>query len=80
MLRQLIKDPQYWLGEYHERSQNECYFSSHKRRFARPLLKKIKELRGVEAFVRVIATNVVMLTTAYFERRIEVRQFDKSYF
>lgn len=80
MLKQLIKDPQCWLEEYHERSQNECYFSSHKRRFSRPLLKKIKELRGVEAFVRIIATNVVMLTTAYFECRIDVRQFDKSYF
>lgn len=79
MLEKLIADPQKWLRAYHARSQSECYFSSHKRRFAKPLLKKTHELRRVEAFSRVTALNICMLILAYFEHGIKVKQFDQSY-
>ncbi len=80
MLETLIENPQEWLRAYHERSECECYFSAHKRRFTKPLLKKIKHLRGVEAFCRIICLNICMLITAYFEQRIEVEQFNQAYF
>ena len=80
MLKLLISDPQAWLRVYHIRSQSECYFSSHKRRFTRPLLRKLDDRKGVEAFCRVIGTNIAMLITAYFEHRIEVQQFNQAYF
>jgi len=79
MLLSLISDPQGWLEKYHNRSQNECYFSSHKRRFTRPLLRRKKVRKGTEAFCRFIVTNITMLITAYFERRVEVKQFDQAY-
>ncbi len=79
MLLSLIADPQAWLRNYHARSQSECYFSSHKRRFTRPLLRRKKVRKGVEAFCRFIATNITMLITAHFERHVEVKQFDQAY-
>lgn len=79
MLLSLIANPQAWLSGYHARSQSECYFSSHKRRFTRPLLRRKKVRKGTEAFCRFIVTNITMLITAYFERRIEVKQFDQAY-
>lgn len=79
MLTELIKDPQEWMGRYHERSNSECYFSSHKRRFTKPLLKKENELRHVEALARVTVLNICMLILAYFEHGVEVKQFDQSY-
>lgn len=78
MLESLIENPQEWLRAYHERSECECYFSAHKRRFAKPLLKRIKILRGVEAFCRIICLNICMLITAYFEQRVEVEQFSNT--
>jgi len=80
MLLSLVKDPQAWLRAYHSRSQNECYFSSHKRRFARPILKRITLRRSVQAFGRVIVTNITMLITAYCEHRVDVKEFDQAYF
>ena len=80
MLEKLIENPQKWMNDYHNRSQVECYFSSHKRRFTRPILKRITLRRGVQAFSRITITNVTMLITAYFERRIEVKQFNNAYF
>lgn len=80
MLLSLVENPQAWLRMYHRRSQVECYFSSHKRRFVRPILKKIKLRRGVQSFLRLTATNITMLITAYCERRVEVKQFNQSYF
>lgn len=80
MYMRLVDDPQAWLRGYHPRSQSECYFSSHKRRFARPLLRKLKPRRGTEAFSRLIITNITMLITAYCELKVKVRQFDQSYF
>ena len=80
MLKSLISDPQAWLRGYHPRSQSECYFSSHKRRFTRPLLRKLDDRKGVEAFCRVIGTNIAMLITAYFEHRVEVNQFNQAYY
>lgn len=79
MLSELIKDPQDWLRKYHERSNSECYFSAHKRRFTKPLLKKERESRSVEALGRVIVLNICMLILAYFEHGVEVKQFDQSY-
>jgi len=80
MYMRLVEDPQAWLRGYHPRSQSECYFSSHKRRFTRPLLRELKPRRGTEAFSRLIITNITMLITAYCELRVEVRQFDHDYF
>lgn len=80
MLLSLIKDPQAWLRFYHNRSQSECYFSSHKRRFARPILKKIEYRRGVQSLTRIAITNITMLITAYCEHRVEVKQFEQAYF
>lgn len=80
MLLSLIEDPQAWLRGYHPRSQSECFFSSHKRRFTKPLLRKLTPRRGVEAFSRLTITNIAMLITAYCELRVEVRQFDHGYF
>jgi transposase len=79
MLENLVANPQEWLRAYHARSQSECYFSSHKRRFTRPLLKKKHILRGVEAFSRVTVLNICMLILAYFEHGVRVKQFDQSY-
>lgn len=79
MLLTLIDDPQTWLRSYHARSQSECYFSSHKRRFTRPLLRRKKVRKGTEAFCRFIVTNITMLITAHFERRVDVKQFDQAY-
>lgn len=79
MLLSLIADPQAWLRGYHMRSQSECYFSSHKRRFTRPLLRRKKIRKGTEAFCRFIVTNITMLITAHFERRADVKQFDHAY-
>lgn len=79
MLTELIKDPQNWLRKYHERSNSECYFSAHKRRFTKPLLKKEKESRCVEALGRVTVLNICMLILAYFEHGVKVKQFDQSY-
>ncbi len=75
----LIDDPQKWMKEYHKRSQNECYFSSHKRRHTRPLLKRRGIRRESEAQCRVIVTNICMLLTAAFERRVEVPMFGQDY-
>ena len=80
MLNRLILDPQDWLSFYHNRSQGECYFSSHKRRFTKPIMKKIDVRKGVEAFCRVISTNIIMVITAYFERRVQVKEFGNDYF
>ena len=79
MLTELIKDPQEWLRKYHERSNSECYFSAHKRRFTKPLLKKERESRNVEALGRVTVLNICMLISAYFEHGVKVKQFDQSY-
>ena len=79
MLTELIKNPQDWLRKYHERSNSECYFSAHKRRFAKPLLKKEVESRNVEALGRVTVLNICMLISAYFEHDLKVKQFDQSY-
>ena len=79
MLLSLIDDPHAWLRGYHARSQSECYFSSHKRRFTRPLLRKKRVRKGIEAFCRFIVTNITMLITAHFERRVEVKQFNQAY-
>lgn len=79
MLLALIKDPQGWMRLYHARSNSECYFSAHKRRFAQPLRKKGRALRGVEAFCRVIGLNICMLISAYFEGAAEVKEFNHSY-
>lgn len=78
MLLALLNNPQGWLRAYHARSNNECYFSSHKRRFTRPLLRRIFCRRGTEALCRVIGTNIVMLITAHFEKRVKVKEFEKN--
>lgn len=75
----LIDDPQKWMNVYHRRSQNECYFSSHKRRHTRPLLKRKEVRRETEAQCRVIVTNICMLLTAAFERRVKVPLFGQAY-
>lgn len=80
MLTALIEDPQEWLRQYHNRSQSETYNSSHKRRFTKPLLRKIKTRRGTEALCRVIGTNICMLITAHFEKRAKVKEFTSTYF
>lgn len=79
MLLDLIEDLQKWLEQYHDRSQSEAYFSAHKCRHARPILKRIIIRRKIQAFARVIATNICMLITAYFEQRVEVKEFEKIY-
>lgn len=79
MLLSLISNSQVWLRNYHVRSQSECYFSSYKRRFTRPLLRRKKIRKGVEAFCRFIVTNITMLITAHFEHRVKVKQFNQSY-
>jgi len=75
----LVDDPQKWMRRYHQRSQNECYFSSHKRRHTRPLLKRKGVRRETEAQCRVIVTNICMLITAAFERRVDVPMFGQDY-
>jgi len=79
MLESLVTDPQAWMKMYHRRSNSECYFSAHKRRFTKPILRKIKGRRGVEAFARVIVLNICMLILAYFEHGVKVREFDNKY-
>lgn len=75
MLKELIKDPQKWLEHYHERSNNECYFSSYKRRFTGPLLRKITFGRNTECLARLTVQNICMLINAYYEQDVEVENF-----
>ena len=80
MYLSLTEDPQAWLRSYHPRSQSESVNSTHKRRFTRPLLRKLRSRREIESLSRIIITNVIMLITAYCELRIEVPQLDRGSF
>jgi transposase len=75
MLKEIIKDPQKWLEHYHKRSNNECYFSSYKRRFTTPLLRKLPFGRNTECLARLAVQNICMLINAYYEQDIEVENF-----
>jgi transposase len=80
MYLSLTEDAQAWLRGYHPRSQSESVNSTHKRRFTRPLLRKLRPRREVESLCRFIITNAIMLITAYCELRVEVPQLEKGYF
>lgn len=79
MLKSLMKDPQKWLEGFHLRSNSESYFSSYHRRFTKPLLKKKRKGRKIEALVRICVHNICMLIKAYFEHHIKVEEFSKDY-
>ena len=78
MLKNIIKDPQRWLEKYHVRSNNECYFSSYKRRFPSPLLRKLPFGRNTECLARLTLQNICMLTNAYFEQSVKVDNFHEK--
>ncbi|MFZ5906150.1 MAG: transposase [Nitrospirota bacterium] len=79
MLERLLRDPQKWLETYHLRSNNESYFSSYKRRFPGPLLRKLPKGRRTEALARISIHNICMLIRAYFEHDVEVEEFRDNY-
>jgi len=79
MLERLMKDPQKWLETYHRRSNNEPYFSSYKRRFPGPVLRRLPQGRRTESLARITVQNICMLIRAYFEHEVEVAEFRRGY-
>lgn len=61
MLLSFIGDPQLWLGEYHLRSISETSFSAFKRSYPKPLRKRIRLRRKLEAFARACDYNLKRL-------------------
>jgi transposase len=72
MLLSFIEDPQRWLHEYHLRSVSESMFSAFKRSFTKPLMKRIRERRKLEAFVRVCAYNLKRLCYLRYLKGLDV--------
>jgi transposase len=72
MLLSFIEDPQAWLREYHLRSVSESMFSAFKRSFAKPLMKRIRKRRKLEAFVRVCAYNLKRLCYLRYLKGLDV--------
>ncbi len=61
MLLSFIGDPQSWLREYHLRSISETSFSAFKRSYPKPLRKRIRLRRKLEAFTRACNYNLKRL-------------------
>jgi transposase len=72
MLFGFIETPQRWLREYHLRSVSESMFSALKRSFTKPLMKRIRERRKLEAFVRVCAYNLKRLCYLRYLKGLDV--------
>ena len=53
-----IDDPQSWLRDYHERSLSESVNSAFLRMYPRPLARKLRNRRWVEAYTRACGYNV----------------------
>lgn len=58
MLLELLRNPQKWLEEYHNRSLSESANSSWKRRFRKPLNRIIEWRRKFECFARACVHNI----------------------
>ncbi len=58
MLLSFLTRPQEWLREYHMRSVVESVFSAFKRKFQRPLMRRISKRRRTEALARICTYNL----------------------
>jgi len=58
MLYQLLKDPQTWLRQYHQRSISESVNSAFQRMFSKKLTRKGSSRRKTEILVRVCDFNI----------------------
>lgn len=72
MLLALVHDPQKWLEEYHLRSISESVNSVWKRKYTRPLARKTRERRTVEALGRIICYNMRRLSYLHILDNIHV--------
>ncbi|MHB1435212.1 MAG: hypothetical protein ACYCPN_04750 [Thermoplasmata archaeon] len=54
----LVKEPQAWLSDYHERSKVEAFWGSMKARHPEKIRKRRTESRVVEATLRAVAWNL----------------------
>lgn len=66
MLLSLVKYPQQWLAEYHNRSISESVNSSWKRRFRKPLNRLIACRRKFEVYARACVHNIRRLSYLYY--------------
>jgi len=78
MLLALISDPQKWLEDYHKRSISESVNSSFKRKFLRPLSRRIDARRNVEAYARVVAYNIRRLSYLHYLQDMEILWLEAS--
>jgi transposase len=78
MLLELLKDPQKWLEEYHNRSISESANSVLKRRFTRPLLKRRGDRRVSECSFRVCTYNLRRLGYIHYINRVPVKWLHTS--
>lgn len=62
MLTCLVANPQQWLREFHNRSISETTHSIWKRRFPRPLMKRLAHRRYTEEYTRKCDYNILRLT------------------
>ncbi len=65
MLTALLRDPQRWLREYHQRSLSETDWWVYKNQFPRPLRRRLKRRRGCEHLSRFVVYNLVRLSRAW---------------
>jgi len=72
MLLDFIINPQEWLEHYHKRSISESVNSVWKRKYTRPLARKDKNRRKVEAFSRVVCYNIRRLGYLYYLEGVDV--------
>lgn len=62
----LVKDPQAWLAEYHERSKVEAFWAALKARSPQKIRKKVVHAQVVEATLRAVVYNLRRL--CYWQR------------
>ena len=72
MLLAFIDNPQDWLEHYHKRSISESVNSVWKRKYTRPLARRIEDRRKVEAFARAVCYNIRRVSYLRYLRGIEV--------
>ncbi len=65
MLGDLLRDPQAWLEEYHERSLAETSWSVYVWLFPRPLRRRVPVRRASEHLGRFVVFNLVRLSRGY---------------
>lgn len=75
MLLEFLRDPQEWLRWYHERSNQESWYSAFKRRFAKPLQCRTDVTKASEVCARVIVENFTQLIVAFHEGRLKRLSF-----